>query len=454
MPTHNRKASGAWTDELIGRLRTAMSPPAMLDILRRDWHYLRLGDEILDCQVVRVFPRGDGFVLHYEITLRSAGWERIQPLFGELTNDPPECRRQDAVKRLRKPKRQPLPEEIAADRMALLPVPGMVLCFPERDERLLGLKLIHNPSLLRSLLSQHLAIADADLAAIEPAILAHRLGRRCITRIRFEQRLPQGSARSRGSVIAKLYRSRTDRGRQVFAAMQRLWAGGFGAGSSLTIPNPIAYLADGNVLLMEDVPGTPLPDLPAPSVLDGMAASGRMLAKLHRSAVVVPRRHTVDDEIALLTHWVALVGRVYPELDAIGSEALRRIRASLHAHRDARTTLVHRDVYEKQILLTSSRATLLDFDTLCMADPALDLGNFLAHLQLTNLQGLTPLQGPAEAFLDGYRRVSGSAANDRICIYTRSSLLRLGCLHAFRPRWRHLAEVLMESCLTSARSPL
>src|SRR5690606_38639559 len=132
-----------------------------------------------------------------------------------------------------------------------------------------------------------------------PEILSHRLGKRCILRLRFETRASKADAPSHGSVIAKLYKSRTERAQQVFTEMRQLRAQAFGDGSSMTVPAPIAYLPDEKIVLMEDDPGISLAELSGPTLLDGFAAAGRALAELHGSAVVVSGRHTVEDEIAL-----------------------------------------------------------------------------------------------------------------------------------------------------------
>ena len=136
----------------------------------------------------------------------------------------------------------------------MLPVPGMVLRLAGYDERLHGLKLVHKPRLLQPTLREHLD-GSRDIERIKPEMLGHRLGKRCIVRFRFRALDAGASAASRGSVIAKLYKNRTPKGAQVFADMRRLCADGFGNGSELTVPRPIAFLPEENVVLMEDVPG-------------------------------------------------------------------------------------------------------------------------------------------------------------------------------------------------------
>jgi hypothetical protein len=440
------------SEVLIGRLRTAMSPVAMRDILERDWPYLRqTGEEVIDCQLVRVSPRlPHGFVLYYDVRLRDGEVERSRPLLAELPEGEPLLHYQLALGKLRKSKRGQLGKASAPGPLALLPVPGMVLRLAGYDERLLGLKLVHMPRLLEPVLLEHVVGAGHGIGAIEAEMLGHRLGKRCIVRFGFEA-LDGGADRtSRGSLIAKLYKFRTTKGRQVFADMQGLSADGFGAGSELTIPRPIAFLPEGNVLLMEDVPGTLLAERPPSELREAAAAAGRVLGKLHTSTLHPPRRHGVDDEIAVLEPWVALVGRVHPDLDRLATDALAAVRTGFAGCARADPAPSHRDFYDQQVLVADGRVTLIDFDTFCMADPALDIGNFLAHLRLRPLQGLMPTNGFADGFLGGYRRTAGALPERaRISAYETASLLRLGCLYAFSTRWQTLAGPLIEACLAN-----
>jgi hypothetical protein len=440
------------SEALVDRLRVAMSPAAMRDILERDCPYLRQsGEELIDCQLVRVSPRlPHGFVLYYELTLQGSGMRRSRPLLAELTEGAPLLHYRRVLEKLRKRRRGQLRKNGGASPLTVLSNPGMVLRLAGYDERLHGLKLVHMPQLLEPILAKHVAAANHSIGAIEPEMLGHRLGTRCIVRFRFETRNGAADPVFSASVIAKLYKFRSAKGQRVFADMQRLRADGFGVGSDLTIPRPIAFLPDANLLLMEDVPGKLLADLSRGEQQAGTRAAGRILGKLHTSTFRPPRRHGAEDEIALLEPWVALVSRIHPDLEALATRALLAVRPALPACADTELTPSHRDFYDKQILLADGRATLIDFDTHCMADPALDIGNFLAHLELARLQGIMPVDGLEGGFLDGYRRTAGTLPRDaRLAAYRAASLLRLACLYAFSTLWQTLAGPLIEACLAT-----
>ena len=86
---------------------------------------------------------------------------------------------------------------------------------------------------------------------------------------------------------------------------------------------------------------------------------------------------------------------------------------------------------------------IIDFDTLCLSDPALDVGNFLAHQRLTQLQGLGNAEQLEQAFLSGYRPKAPTGVFDHVDAYYNATLLRLACLYGVRSQWRHLVHDLL-----------
>jgi aminoglycoside phosphotransferase (APT) family kinase protein len=93
----------------------------------------------------------------------------------------------------------------------------------------------------------------------------------------------------------------------------------------------------------------------------------------------------------------------------------------------APVTVVHRDLYEEQVLL-GDRVGLIDLDDAALGPPELDVGNLLAHLDLLGLRSGRTLDRAAEALLDGYSRRGRLDA--RLLERCRTlSRLRLACIH-------------------------
>jgi hypothetical protein len=215
----------------------------------------------------------------------------------------------------------------------------------------------------------------------------------------------------------------------------------------LRIAEPLRYLRHLHLALVAAAPGA--------SLHAALGARRDLAADIHVVAQAVAEFHCLEvdgveriygvaDEIGLVHAWVGLVAEMYPELGGglrAGEAALVRTLPDTIAPR----ALVHRDLYDKQVLLSRDGVTLLDMDTVCRGDPEIDLGNFCAHLRLRGLQWEVhePCRIWEEVFLAAY---PGRVAAERVAWYRSSSLLRLACGYALRPRWRHLApELLTES---------
>lgn len=153
-------------------------------------------------------------------------------------------------------------------------------------------------------------------------------------------------------------------------------------------------------------------------------------------------RYGVDDEEQTLAGWLLRVEMAQPAGLSLSSlrERFGSVMDALQATRRDVWRLSHRDLHDKQILVASvgaapgSRAGLIDSDTLALADPALDLGNLLAHVRLREVQNLlSPARAEAAEQLihdvAGQLSVPGAA----LIAWCDAASLRLSCVYAFRP---------------------
>ena len=147
--------------------------------------------------------------------------------------------------------------------------------------------------------------------------------------------------------------------------------------------------------------------------------------------------HTAADEVAVLRQWVRTSRVLVPDPVRL-QEATERVIADL-AGLPERLAPAHRDLHDKQLFHHPELGPgLIDVDTACLADPALDVGNLRAHARLRHLQGLWTGEQA--------RVVTSEFPSDAaVEVYERASLVRLACVYAFRPRWAPLvAPVLGE----------
>jgi Ser/Thr protein kinase RdoA (MazF antagonist) len=245
-------------------------------------------------------------------------------------------------------------------------------------------------------------------APVELEQLKHKPGKRRTLRAR-------GPA---GTAIVKLYAS--DRAATVAARVTALAAGP----PEPALPRVLACEPEPHMVVLSEVPGGSL----RRAMLAGDAAAcrraGEALGRWHRAwrgrAPDPLRRHTVERELEILDRHADAVSR--------GLAADVRSAAGDLAEPWDCSTVVHRDLYEEQVLL-GDRVGLIDLDDAALGPPELDAGNLVAHLELLSLRSGRDLGAMTEDLLAGYERSGASldgALLDRCRLLAR---LRLGCIH-------------------------
>jgi aminoglycoside phosphotransferase (APT) family kinase protein len=286
---------------------------------------------------------------------------------------------------------------------------GLILRRPGFDAKLPGLRLLHD----REWASGQLAPLGLDpTSAIE--LVAHRLGKRAVLRITSPD----------GTLYARLRPVTSSSGQVAYDRHVALWAALQGV-AGLTIPRPVAFAADLGLGLFDALPGTP----PVFQGLDGFRATHAVMqaiAALQELSVEAPP-HGAMDELTILRGWADRVAEVFPKLAQRLHAPLSRLQQDMAALAPMPSVPCHRDLHEGQILLDRGQASLLDFDTLRLGDPALDVGNLQAHLMLASLRdGL-----PCGAFVTAMETALPHLQVRRIALWRRGALLRLAMIYAF-----------------------
>ncbi|HHT13098.1 MAG TPA: hypothetical protein GX013_08030 [Propionibacterium sp.] len=149
-------------------------------------------------------------------------------------------------------------------------------------------------------------------------------------------------------------------------------------------------------------------------------------------------RYGVEHEEQTLTGWLLRVELARPA--GLSHSSLRErfggVMERLNALPDPRWCLSHRDLHDKQVLVTlpDARAGLIDSDTLALSDAALDLGNLLAHVRLREVQGsLDPSRADAAERLIRTVADELEVPDDALSAWCEAASLRLSCVYAFRP---------------------
>lgn len=162
---------------------------------------------------------------------------------------------------------------------------------------------------------------------------------------------------------------------------------------------------------------------------------GITLRHLHAHAAELSRAvHDVVAEVTAAQKWLEAAGS-HRLLDPDTWQPLvDRVAARLPPP-PPQPALVHRDLHDKQIVLAPTEPVgLLDLDLATYGDPALDLANLLAHLDLRFRQGKCSKQRAAlctAALLEGYS--PEPALVRRVAPYLAITRLRLAGVYSFRP---------------------
>lgn len=238
-------------------------------------------------------------------------------------------------------------------------------------------------------------------------ILKDKPGRRCTSRA-------TGAA---GSAIVKVYAS--ERAPVVAARVAAVAHDG----AEPVLPRVLLCDEQRHVVVLSDVPGAPYREALLAGDVGASRRVGRALARwhaAHRGRVPrVLRAHTVERELRTLRERAETAP---PGITAAVREALPALSEVWECD-----TVVHRDLYEEQVVL-GDHVGLYDLDDAAAGPAELDLGNLLAHLNLLSRRAGVGLDEQVAVLLTSYVEVA--PLDPRLLRRCESlSRLRLACLH-------------------------
>lgn len=277
-------------------------------------------------------------------------------------------------------------------------------------------------------------------AAVECTVLGYRAGRRAA----FRYQSTNGRRPSDG-LVGKIYHD--ERAADVLHLHARLNEGlARISDGSVRAASPVALLPELQMAVFSWVPnrssnGTPI------SPADQAAAAIDALACLHRVSLDGLPHHTAEDENGINARWHdALIQIDQHHGDRLGP-LLTRLQSAAEKLKSGRLCTLHRDFYESQFVRTRRTITLLDLDTVALGEPALDVGNLLAHLYLSSLRGglsaadtVSLLQAVVRRYVD----CMGPLSDSTLAFYWASASFRIAAVHALRTQTRRFAPLLWE----------
>jgi thiamine kinase-like enzyme len=369
-------------------------------------------------------------------------------------------------------------EEIAPFTSPLVmiePLAMVVHAFPI-DGELPALVGATNRERMRSLFAELLPEAGIEpgrieSVTVEPVNYARR--ERCVLRYQLDE-LAEDGTRSRRTIYGKV--ATGNQGAAIAPIIdelrERVLPGAF---DQFDLPLSLGFRPDLQLSLLTAVPGAPrIPQLlkarlagAAPeaglSLESAIAASARIAASLHASPSKLGRRRSFDDERAALREKIAAVQHVSPALGARFQGWLERIETYAEESDPLRPCLSHGDFTHAQLIFDGARSGLVDFDTICQAEPALDLGQFLAYLRVATHKAGKAAAADSKAlgerlgeqFLAAYLEAMGPRIEDaerlrvRAMVYQVISLLRMA-LHS----WQQIKPARIENAVAVLQETL
>ncbi|MCV2492014.1 ABC transporter transmembrane domain-containing protein [Geodermatophilus sp. YIM 151500] len=264
----------------------------------------------------------------------------------------------------------------------------------------------------------------------------------CVLRYELAWRLPTSSRSLKQVLYGKVHGD--GRGQLVGPAVSALrdhMLDGSGPALPFLVPRFQAYLPDLRLTLLEAVPGSPLlPGLiregaPGASPEGAVVACARIAAALHRSSIPVGPPRTLAGELDDVRAAVDRLAQLAPALAASLRGHLGPV-GDLVLDPPGPVGVAHGDFDASQVLFDGPSTALVDFDTVCLAEPALDLGQFTGHLAVAVRRAHDPARVGADggeslesAFVSEYVRQSGTDEPDvllaRVAAYRTLTLARL-----------------------------
>ncbi len=290
-----------------------------------------------------------------------------------------------------------------------------------RDVKLPELPVLQDPVRMQAHLRD--ATGDPELELTGVHVQRHKPGRRAILRYDVANAEP---------IWGKIFASK--RGPRVHKITKAICdARAFGP--EVTLPDPISYDRELRLLLQRSVPGEPID----PRLLAGETALAGRIAEaihaLHASGLDLGREHDLEAELTPLDQRAREVGELFPALAEDAAELLARIRDRATSIQTWRLQPIHRDFYHDQVLADGDRLSVLDLDDAKMSEPAVDITNFAAHLDLLALQHpehRAAIGRARDRFVARSRELDPDL-NDRLMAFlTATTLLRLAGIHAPR----------------------
>ena len=345
--------------QVLKALDTAMAPSEIIGIVEKCLSVRVTGISVKGCKVRKVQLTNEGAIeleYRFKLTRPSTGDKFRATIVGKIYPDEEGEREYEKISESLKGQGSLLGDSALTGFALYVPELRLLLASPSVDAKLPSLQVALDRHAMKPFLAECLSRSTHRTESIrrcEVDILRYRPGKRCVLRYRLEaSHLDAGDVHER-TFIGKIYGNRAD-GEDVFRIMRWLYRNRFSRDSSdgVRIPEPLGYIPELHMVLMEDVPCPSLTkSFASPHLIDYLQAAARALAKIHTCPLKVAKRYEVEGEVLGLKQRVARAVQLYPDLARSFESCLGAIIESAHHIRCLEPVLVHGDLKCKGVEL-------------------------------------------------------------------------------------------------------
>lgn len=159
-----------------------------------------------------------------------------------------------------------------------------------------------------------------------------------------------------------------------------------------------------------------------------LVKAGRALAGLHNNATVPSETKTIYDDLRDLHEYTLIINKIQPDMAAKYEDVIQQIITKVDHMKEPKFVASHGAMRTDQYILQGDRLAMIDLDSYCWANPARDIGNFLAYLcwkAIRQPEHAQFVERAGRAFLEGYLTVQGDIDEKWLSIYQAASLLKI-----------------------------
>ncbi|OIQ25858.1 phosphotransferase [uncultured Vibrio sp.] len=310
-----------------------------------------------------------------------------------------------------------------------------------------------NPNYMTAPLIDMLApkLVEGEVAHLESIqLLRRKEGKRSLLEYMFT--VSQGDIKSELSILGKVRLKGFDK--RAWSINTQLYEAGFNEQSrdKIQVPEPIGYIESQCIWFQQKVAGETVFNSCCNE--EGLALATKVaeaLYKLHSSKINIDKHHTVERELSLLSGYLCKVMETHNEWKSDIEKLLERCKRLSKVLPESRACVIHRDFYQDQLIVHDDSLYILDLDLCSLGDPAVDIGNFIAHIQeqcLRDFGDLTMADDNLGELTRSYQALSGKPMIASIEIYILLSWARHIFISQRIDNRRSFTNTIIRYCLT------